>query len=661
MVSWKYRHDEYRLKIGGTQVRTLQKEEFILKKGELFPLGATVNKKGVQFTFAVQAGKKAGVNLYHRESQKKYFISAEKKYQTGNLYSIYVGGICPADYDYTLQYDEVEILDPYVKKVSGHEHWGSQMKKAGADGVRGRLDFSVGGMERDVMPEISYENLYLYQLHVRGFTKHTSSGVKKKGTFKGIEEKIPYLKELGVNGILALPIYDFNEVLENGLEDVTREHLKRYGKKGEEVEETIEERLNYWGYTKRAAWFAPKASYAGNSEQPEKELKELIQRLHEEKILFLMEMYFPEGTSPVLIQECLRYWILEYHVDGFRVNDNVAPMQVLAADPVIGSVKLLANNWDENAIYGAEQMPAERVLAEANDSFLIHMRSFLKSDEGEIGAVLYHTRRNPERKAVINYITQFNTFTLQDLVSYDVKHNEENGENGRDGTDFNYSWNCGVEGKTRKKAVLALRKKQVKNALLLLYLSQGTPMLLAGDEFGNSQEGNNNAYCQDNPITWLNWNLLKTNQEVFQFVKNLITLRKEHTILHKAEEFTGRDYISCGCPDISYHGTKSWYLDDSNYSRVVGIMLCGSYALIDKKNQDWDFYFAYNFHWEPHEYELPMPNGGGVWEILEDTSGQAVLDEKVLMVPERTAVLMAAKRVKKGKRIRKERKNKAKK
>lgn len=627
---------------------TVKKNGVSLKKGSLFPFGAAADQQGVQFTFSACEGKKAGICLYHRGSGEKQVIFAEKKYQVGNMYSLYVEGLKAEEYDYTLWYDGKEILDPYAKKLSGHESWGSPLKPTGKGGVCVCLDFASGGMENDIPPEIPYEELYLYQLHVRGFTKHSSSGVKNKGTFRGILEKIPYLKKLGVNGLLVLPVYDFDEILENGLEDVTREHLERYGKRRlDEREEEKEERLNYWGYTRRAAWFVPKASYASDTKYPERELKELIRRLHEEKILFLMEMYFPEGTNPVLIQEILRYWILEYHVDGFRVNDNVAPMEILAADPVIGSVKLLANNWSEGAVYGRDYFPAKKVLAEANEGFLVHMRSFLKSDEGQVGAVLHHMRHNPEKKASINYMTQFNTFTLRDLVSYDIKHNEKNGENGRDGTDFNYSWNCGVEGKTRKKAILSLRQKQMKNALLLLYLSQGTPLLLAGDEFGNSQEGNNNAYCQDNEISWLNWNQLKKNQELFLFVKELIALRKAHPILHKAEEFTGRDYISCGCPDISYHGTKAWYLDESNYSRVVGIMLCGDYARTDRINRDWDFYFAYNFHWESHDFELPKPNHGGSWEILEDTSRQAVLERKQLTVPERTVVLLASRSTKK--------------
>lgn len=628
----------------------VKKDGFTLKKGTLFPLGAEADKKNVQFTFEAREGKKAGVNLYHRKSQEKYFLEADKKYRTGNLYSIQLSGLNPSEYDYTLQYGEMEVLDPYAKKLSGHESWGTDMKKAGSDGVRGRLDFSSGGMEEDVSPEISYENLCLYQLHVRGFTMHRSSGVKGKGTFHGLMEKIPYLKELGVNGILALPIYDFDEILENGLEDVTREHLERYKKTAaleeadkEEGEGKEEKRLNYWGYAKRAALFAPKAAYAKNKERPEAELKELIRRLHQENILFLMEMHFAEGSNPLLILECLRYWILEYHVDGFRVNDNVAPMQVLAADPIIGSVKLLSNGWDADAMYGMERLPERKVLADANDSFLVHMRRFLKGDEGQIEAALYHIRHNPGNKGSVNYLTAFNSFTLQDLVSYDVKHNEENGENGRDGAEDNYSWNCGTEGKTKRKAVVSLRKKQVKNALLLLFLSQGTPMLLAGDEFGNTQNGNNNAYCQDNSISWLNWNQRKHSQELFSFVQALIALRKEHPILHKPEGLLGRDYLSCGCPDISYHGTRAWYLDNSNYSRVVGVLLCGSYALRGKKQTDWDFYLAYNFHWEPHDYELPKPVGDGSWEILLDASGQAELGNKVLSVPERTAVLLAAK------------------
>lgn len=625
----------------------VEKNKFTLKKGKVLPLGAYAGKREVQFVFEVKEGKKAGINLYRKENQEKCFISVDKKYRVGNLYSVSVKGLLPSEYEYTLQYDDNEVIDPYAKKLSGHEIWGSQMRRAGKEGVRVSLDFCSGGMEKDSQPEIAYEDLYLYQLHVRGFTQHNSSGVKAKGTFAGLKEKIPYLKDLGVNGILVLPIYDFDEILENGLDDVAREHLERYRKKEKEEETPKEEekKLNYWGYTRRAFWFAPKAAYADKKKEPEKELKELICALHKEGILFLMEMHFPEGTNPIFIMDCLRHWILEYHIDGFRVNANVVPLAILAQDPVIGSVKLLSSHWEEEAVYGRDKVPGNRVLAEANDNFLIHVRSFLKGDEGKINPVLYHLRNNPARKGIVNYLAQFNTFTLQDMVSYDVKHNEDNGEAGRDGTDYNYSWNCGVEGKTRKKSVLALRKKQVKNALLLLFMSQGVPMLLAGDEFGNSQNGNNNAYCQDNPVSWLNWNQLKTNQELFCFIKEMIAFRKEHPILHKREELTGRDYISCGCPDISYHGTKAWYLDASNYSRVVGIMLCGSYARREKRKADWDFYLACNFHWEPHDYELPKPGQGkGNWEIVQDTSNRAGLKEKTLSVPERTVVLLVSKK-----------------
>lgn len=636
---------------------TVERSGFTLVRGRIFPLGASAEKDGIQFVLEAREGKKAGVNLYDRKTGEKQSVFMEEGFRTGNLYSVFIKGLKAEKYDYTYQYGEQEVLDPYAKKVSGHEVWGTDMKRVGNSGIKGRLDFVWGGMEADRSPDIPYEELYLYQLHVRGFTKHTSSGVNGKGTFQGLKEKIPYLKELGVNGILVLPVYDFDEIQENGLEDVTREHLERYGKeqqkKGMELEEKKEKgKLNYWGYTRRAAFFAPKASYSMNSEKPEAELKDLIRELHKAGILFLMEMYFPEGTNPLQIIECLRYWILEYHIDGFRVNDNVVPLQMAALDPIIGSVKLLANHWEESLIYKEDQVPKNKVLAEANDGFLTHMRCFLKSDEGQINPALFHMRHNPQRKAAINYLTEFNTFTLQDLVSYDIKHNEANGENGRDGTDFNYSWNCGAEGKTRRKGVLALRKKQVKNALLLLFLSQGTPMLLAGDEFGNTQNGNNNPYCQDNAVTWLNWNQYKSSQELFFYVKELIALRKAHPVFHGRRELTGRDYISCGCPDISYHGTKAWYLDCSNYSRVLGIMLCGKYAMVNKKDTDQDFYLAYNFHWEPHSYELPTPTDNGQWEIVMDTSGQAVLEEKSLLVGERTIVVLMAKAGEKKKNIR---------
>ncbi|HOO29165.1 MAG TPA: hypothetical protein PLU43_11935, partial [Lachnospiraceae bacterium] len=245
---------------------------------------------------------------------------------------------------------------------------------------------------------------------------------------------------------------------------------------------------------------------------------------------------------------------------------------------------------------------------------------FLKSDEDMLQAFLYRQRRNPQDVHVINYLTAYEGFTLNDLVSYDYKHNEENGEENRDGNNYNYSWNCGAEGSTRRKAVGKLRMRQMKNAFAMLLLSQGTPMLLSGDEFCNTQYGNNNAYCQDNKVTWLNWKQTKQSQELYEYVKELIALRKSHPILHMEEELRIMDYAACGYPDLSYHAEAAWYPKMENHIRHIGMMLCGMYARIDRLTKDSFFFIAYNMHWESHKFGLPKLPKEMNWHYCLDTT-----------------------------------------
>ncbi|MEG2440574.1 MAG: alpha-amylase family glycosyl hydrolase [Acetivibrio sp.] len=566
-----------------------------IKCGNPFPLGVSQTVEGVQFSFYSKDAKKCSLHLFKQGEEAADSILVLDHYRVGDVFTVCFIHEKLKDlrgYEYLYMVDGKIEIDPYAKAISGRENWGIQENPPV---LRGKIYEEPFDWEGEKPLKIPYSELFPYRLHVRGFTKHSSSKVEAKGTFAGICEKIPYLQELGINGLFLMPCYEFNERISAPKEDI---------------------KLNYWGYGKDAFYFTPKASYARNKENPQNEMKEMIKLLHKAQMEVIMDLYFPEETNPILIMDCIRFWITEYHIDGFRMNENVVLVDIIAKDPLIGSVKLWASYWKE----GSCQKGKIRKLAELNDGFLVTARKYLKSDEGQVSAFMYGWRKNPENMGVINYIANTNNFTLMDMVSYDIKHNEDNGEQGKDGTDYNYSWNCGVEGKTRRKSVMALRNKQIKNALLMLYLSQGTPLLLGGDEFGNSQEGNNNPYCQDNKITWLNWNDIQKNKEIYEFVKELIAFRKEHPILHLEEGLKGNDYQSSGYPDLSFHGTKAWYVDESNYSRLLGIMLNGEYKKTADGKTDNSFYLAFNMHWEAHSFDLPRLPSEKRWMVKWDTS-----------------------------------------
>lgn len=616
---------------------------FNIKKGNSLPLGVSLCGKSVNFSVVLPNEKEIRLNIYKKNNHELYeTILLTKEFKSGNIFSVMIDDFDFTQFQYMYEAKGMEFIDPYAKVVSGREIWGKCLSVEEQKLIRGEFLFDEFDWGDDKAPNIEYSDMILYRLHVRGFTKHNFSGVKHKGTYLGLIEKIPYLKELGINAIELLPIYEFNEIIMeyNGMD---ASYLNKYKTNYSQIsyksnpdninnkDSLVPEnnklqnryKINYWGYTEEANYFVPKSSYAYHTSNPSSELKTMIHSLHENGIEVILDMFFAQKTNQYLILECLRYWVLEYHIDGFKLNNDVVPINFIATDPILSHVKIFTTSLNIDEIFKADFVPEYKNLAEYNDGFMIDVRRYLKSDEEQVSKFLYRNKRNPLKHAVINYITNTNGFTLMDLVSYDIKHNEANGENNADGTEYNYSWNCGFEGKTRRKKILNLRKSQIKNAFVFLILSQGTPLILSGDEFGNSQNGNNNAYCQDNQSSWLNWNLIKTNQEIFEFVKNLIQIRKEHPILHKKDELRVMDYIACGTPDISYHGTKAWYPDFTNYSRVLGIMLCGKYGKIDHKTDDNYFYFAYNMHWEEHEFDLPDLPQGMSWRVLIDTSMDA--------------------------------------
>lgn len=581
------------------------------------PLGVhRMGKRQWQFSVAMEHGKETSLELFRTGDKTcSYSLVLGKEYLVGGVFSVIL--TLPQDIsEYCYKTNGEKMMDPYAIQLTGREQFGES-------NANREVHCLITENIRHISEPLSvpFHELILYRLHVRGFTKHSSSKVKNPGTFKGIEEKIPYMKQLGINGVVLLPCYEFDERMDEEELGKYRSNFLDYTKPITEKQDKEQEwpKINFWGYTKRANYFAPKASYAANPLQPISEMKQMVKKLHDNGIAVFMEMFFSEGTNQTLILECLRYWVRMFAIDGFKINTEVVNGTLIAQDPYLSRTKFLATYWNTGEFYHQYEKINEKILAEYNDGFMVDCRRFLKSDEGQVNGFVNRMRKNPSQQTVINYITNTNGFTLMDLVSYDIKHNEANGEQGMDGTEYNYSWNCGWEGPTRKKQIAQLRLRQIKNALSFLLLSQGVPMLLAGDEFGNTQKGNNNAYCQDNEIGWVTWNKRVMNQRILAFCKKLIALRKAHPVFSPKEELRGMDYIACGSPDISFHGTKPWYPDLSNYSRVIGIMLCGKYAPLTIRKSDKSFYMAFNMHWEAHRFELPVLPKGKKWKVIIDT------------------------------------------
>ena len=500
---------------------------------------------------------------------------------------------------YGFQTEQGWLPDPYGRVLRGREIWGAETGfKRKLETVAGQTVFEWG---EDKRPQIPYEDCVIYKAHVRGFTKHPSSRVRDRGTFRAVMEKIPYMKELGVTTLELMPVTEFNEVREETEARMVKLPVDNQPPK-----------LNYWGYGD-SFLFAPKASYSsGRRKHPDTELKTLVRELHKNNMELVLELYVSGKEDPSMVLDAVRYWAREYHIDGIHLVGD-APLKLIGQDPYLSRLKLWAEYWN-----GVDE-GSHRHLGWYNDGFLRDMRQVLKGDDGGLNRLAYRAKLNLENSAVINYMAGTNGFTLADMVSYNEKHNEANGERGKDGPEENDSWNCGAEGPTRKRKVLELRKKQMKNAVLMLFFSQGTPMLLAGDEFGNSQSGNNNPYCQDNEITWLNWNQQKSNAEFYRFVKASIAFRKAHPVFHQVKPLLGMDSLGCGQPDISCHGMKAWQPDFSDSCHQLSIMYCGEYGHKKDGTRDEDFLLIYNMHWEPHSFALPKLSKGRRWHLVVDT------------------------------------------
>ena len=611
----------------------------------IYSMGLTVVDGGIHVCVAAQ-GERCDLLLYHSGEETEYVrLHFSEEAKRGDVWNMTVLGDDFSGLEYCFEIDGKVFADPYGRQFMGREIWGDL--SAADRPMRTPVVIEDFDWDGDKPLKIPYEEMILYRAHVRGFTKHSTSRTKDKGTFRAMIEKIPYLKELGVTSLELLPVNEFPELMMPEHVDGSPYAVdKPTGK------------LNYWGYTP-GYYFAPKASYSsGNGRHPVSEFKNLVKTFHQAGMEVIIELYFTGKENPAFVLDAVRFWAEEFHVDGIHLV-GFAPNDLIGRDPYLSGTKLFSTSW--MGVPGGH----EKHLAEYNDGFLVDMRRALTGDEDEMNHLIFRSRRNPADFGVINYMANTNGFTLMDMVSYDTKHNEANGEGNQDGNSYNYSWNCGVEGHTRRKKVVELRRKQIRNAALMLFLSQGTPLLLAGDEFGNSKDGNNNSYCQDNEVSWLNWNLLKTNRDIYEFTKAVIAFRKSHPVFHMAGEPKIMDYLSCGRPDVSYHGVKAWRPEFENFRRQIGIMYCGEYGKKPDGTADDSFFVAYNMHWESHEFDLPnLPkkqkwyivfntddkefNGmyqekSGDGEDVEKKGGMPVMETRQFEVPPRTIVVFVGK------------------
>lgn len=570
--------------------------------------GCNCIAKGYNFSITAKPNSKVELLIYDKNnltSVPDKVVLLSEEYRMGNVYSVFLEDINLKKCAYNYKINGIIVCDPYGKAVFVDD-----------DGLYKSLvtnskDFDWGDDKRLGIP---YNEMIIYRMHVKGFTKGIGSKVKKKGTFHGIIEKIPYLKELGITTIELLPIHEY-----------------------------IDKNPNYWGYA-GGYYFSPNRAYSSDKKlggQVE-EFKKLVKELHKNGIEIILEQYYMQGENPEVVIDSLKYWIYEYHVDGIHIISYNDVEKIIAELPEFSEVKIFGNSW-WNIDFSHKYLSDNHNLFEYNDSFMNTAKMFLKGDENQVSAFIGNFKANPKLCGKVNYISHTNSFTLYDLVSYERKHNEINGENNRDGADFNYSWNCGIEGDTKNKKVQALRLKQMKNILCMLMLSQAVPMILSGDEFANTQKGNNNPYCQDNEITWLDWRGIKKNNELFEFVKSLIAFRKKHPVLRQKSELTLSDYKAVGTPDISFHGEKAWYPQIEVYQRIIGIFLCGEYVKVGDVYDD-DIYIVFNMHWEEHSFAIPDTCDSKEFEIcLYTGEKKAILTDRSVIVEPRSVLVMTKK------------------
>ncbi len=607
------------------------KKDLKLCSARPYPMGVTRTEKGIRVCAAFSQNKNCGIILFKKNDKTGVTLKFTEENRYGRVFCAEITGDTDS-YTHYMYFDgRKRISDPFARYVEGLSKWARNTSESE---YRCRIDDAPYDFGNDKKPYTKYEDSFVYTLHVRGYTKSPTSGVelKKRGTYQGLVEKIDYIKSLGVTCVELMPAYEM-DVLDSSVKNrsgggnMPEGSMSVSDRKPGNVmisengalknADKIRHKINFWGY-KKGFYFAPRTAFAVNPAEADIEFKDMVKAFHRNGIEVVMQFYFEDNEASDVILSAVRHWVFNYHIDGVHLKGNAMAPGIVASDPSLCDIKIWYYGFDYGRIF-AGYRPETRTLAEFKPDFMYASRRFLKGDDNAIGDFLRAMLYNSSEAGSINYICDYEGFRLADLVSYEHKRNELNGENNSDGSNNNLSWNCGIEGKTRKQSILSLRHKQIKNALTMVMFSQGTPMLFGGDEFGNSQDGNNNPYCQDNATGWVDWKEASKAQgeELIGYVKFLAQLRFKYKILHEAKAFKLMDYKACGYPDLSYHGIEAWRPDLSNYSHSIGMLYCGFYDKADKE-QDF-FYIAYNMHWTPVTFALPKLPEGMKWKLLSDT------------------------------------------
>lgn len=598
----------------------------LVKEGNYTEMGVIQVDDQVIFTFEGEKEDACCIVLVNKKTHETHKIEVPDTFCIGSLRSVAVCGIKALDYYYHYEINGEKIIDPYATVITGREVWNDKERS------KNNYEILCGYSERrfdwkeDKAPEIPKNELMIYKLHVRGFTKDLSSMRKSGGTFAGVKNKVDYLKELGFTAVELMPIYEFEEM---ELPVQAQIEIPDYVKWEPEeddiiqpVEEKVSDKVNYWGYGP-GNYFAVKSSYASKTEKAATEFKELVYKLHKSGMECIMEMFFPEQTNHNLILDALRFWVIEYHVDGFHLLGENLPVTAIIQDSLLSRTKIFYIGFDENAIRTGRQYQPLYVYKE---EYMYPARKLLNHMNGDVREFLNQQRKQGKELGYVNFITSNNGFTLADLFMYNDKHNDANGENNQDGNSWNFSNNYGVEGPTRRKYIKSLRGLKWRNAMTMLFLAQGVPMVWSGDEICNSQCGNNNAYCQDNEIGWVNWKNEKTHKKEIDFLRLLIEFRKLHPVISQKEPFQFLDYRAIGVPDFSYHGENAWVSESEINNRSVGLMYCGEY---EKKGAE-TVYVGYNFFSARMKLALPKLSYKKKWYLVADTTMEA---EPFLMEP----------------------------
>ena len=692
---------------------------FRLRYGHALPFGVSHVPGGINFSVFSAHATGCTLVLFRKGEPLPYAeIPFPPECRIGDVFAMIV---------YDLDYEELEygfrmegpldpraghlfdskniLLDPFAREIGGGGSWLQPPSEGEVYPHRARMPYEDFDWGHDRPINLPVQNLVIYEMHVRGFTRHPSSGVRHPGTYEGIVEKIPYLKSIGVNCVELMPIFEFDEFENTRINPLSGETL-----------------CNYWGYS-TLGFYAPKSGYAATGHHGTQlaEFKNMVKALHAAGISVILDVVFnhtaegdlrgptisfrgldnqtyymlePDGSyanytgcgntlncnHPVVrsfVLDCLRYWVAECHLDGFRFDLasvlgrdrsghpllNPPLLEALALDPILAGCDLIAEAWDAGGLYQVGNFPSYGRWMEWNGHFRDAARRFLRGDAGVVGEMVQGILGSPNlyaasgRKptASVNFITCHDGFTLRDLYSFNDKHNLANGEDNRDGANDNNSWNCGAEGETDDLAVNRLRSRLQRNAMALLFLSQGVPMLSMGDELGRTQHGNNNAYCHDAEWNWLDWTPGDEAEGLSRFVSLLAGFRRRHSQLHREDFFTGTDTWKCGYPDISWHGVKAWVSDWGSESRSLAFLIAGNPNAASGPEEDF-LYVAFNMWHEGLTFELPKLPVGMRWRRVVDTSRpspddfleqgteQLLRDQSALPIGDRSVVVLIGNR-----------------